>query len=115
MRPIAGAITTVLGIMFFLVYVFAKNTGIFSVLYRRKQQRIEVMLLTFLLHLNNHKDEESERLVKHLDEHINWHKVKAASVLDLALKNNMITITNDLISLTEKGESFTQKSNRLHH
>ncbi|WP_378176994.1 iron chelate uptake ABC transporter family permease subunit [Aquimarina sp. SS2-1] len=107
---ISGSMTSVLGIIFLIVYLFAPNRGYFSVLYRQKQQRIEVSLLTFLLHLGNHVDDQTERHVKHLTEHINWQKVKAKSVLELALKNNMIEIENDIVSLTEKGQHFTNEA-----
>ncbi len=106
---ISGSMTTVLGLLFLLVYLFAPEKGFFSVLYRQKQQRIEVLLLTFLLHLRNHNEEE-ERHVKHLNEHINWQKVRSKSVLDLAIKNNMITIENDIVSLTKKGKKFTTEA-----
>ncbi|WP_103070752.1 metal ABC transporter permease [Aquimarina sediminis] len=106
---ISGSMTTVLGLVFLAVYLFAPNKGLFSVLYRQKQQRIEVSLLTFLLHLSNHKEKE-ERHVKHLNEHINWQKVQSKSVLDLALKNNMIKIDDDIVSLTKKGKKFTTKA-----
>jgi len=106
---IAGSITTVLGLVFLIVYLFAPSKGIIAVLYREKQQRIEVSLLTFLLHLKNH-DELEERHVKHLNEHINWQKVRSKSVLDLALKNNMIEIDNNIVSLTNKGDEFTSKA-----
>jgi manganese/zinc/iron transport system permease protein len=107
---ISGSMTTVLGILFLAVYLFAPSKGYFSVLYRQRQQRIEVSLLTFLLHLGNHADDETERHVKHLNEHINWQKVKSKSVLDLALKNNMIEIENNIVSLTEKGQHFTTEA-----
>ena len=45
---IAGSMTTVLGMLFLVVYLFAPNKGLFSVLYRQKQQRIEVSMITFL-------------------------------------------------------------------
>ncbi|NER13064.1 iron chelate uptake ABC transporter family permease subunit [Leptobacterium flavescens] len=106
---IAGSMTSVLGVLFLLVYLFAPGKGLISVLYRQKRQRVEVHLLTFLLHLQNH-EEESERHVNHLNEHINWQKVRSKSVLDLALKNNMITIEDDIISLTKKGKSFTSEA-----
>ena len=106
---IAGSITTVLGLVFLVVYLFAPSKGIIAVMYRERQQRIEVSLLTFLLHLKNH-DEISERHVNHLNEHINWQKVKSKSVLDLAKKNNMITIDNNVVSLTKKGDEFTSKA-----
>ncbi|NKI26664.1 metal ABC transporter permease [Arenibacter sp. 6A1] len=106
---IAGSITTVLGMLFLIIYLFAPNSGLISVLHRQKRQKIEVHLLTFLLHLQNHQ-EKSERHINHLNEHINWHKVRATSVVDLALKNNMITIDDHIISLTEKGRIFTTEA-----
>ena len=106
---ISGSMTTVLGLVFLLVYMFAPKRGLISVLYRNKQQQVEVSLLTFLLHLNNHTEKE-ERHINHLNEHINWQKVRSKSVVDLALRNNMITINKDIISLTEKGKNFTDKA-----
>ncbi|AOW20915.1 metal ABC transporter permease [Urechidicola croceus] len=106
---IAGSITTMLGLLFLAVYLFAPSKGLISVMYREKQQRTEVSLLTFLLHLKNHNEIE-ERHVNHLNEHINWQKVRSETVLDLAIKNNMITIENEIVSLTEKGNEFTSKA-----
>lgn len=104
---ISGSMTTTLGLLFLMVYLFAPRKGIIAVMYRQKQQRTEVSLLTFLLHLNNH-NEESERHINHLNEHINWQKVRARTVLELAQKNNMITISNSIVTLTKKGKEFTE-------
>lgn len=106
---IAGSITTILGLLFLFVYLFAPNKGVIAILYQEKQQRTEVSLLTFLLHLKNHT-EESERHVNHLNEHINWQKVRSKSILDLALKNNMIKFDKNIVSLTKKGEKFTTQA-----
>lgn len=103
---IAGSMTTVLGLVFLAVYLFAPSKGLIAVMYRQRQQRTEVSLLTFLLHLNNH-EEESERHVQHLNEHINWQKVRSETVLELAEKNNLIKISSDIVSLTPKGKEFT--------
>ena len=120
---ISGSMTTVLGIVFLLVYLFAPRKGLLSVLYRQKQQRTEVSLITFLLHLNNHS-EVSERHINHLQEHINWQKVRSKIVVELALKNNLITIENNIVSLTEKGKDFstlaleyiiTNKDDKIEH
>ncbi|WGK65717.1 metal ABC transporter permease [Croceiramulus getboli] len=108
---IAGSITTVLGLLFFLVYLFAPKRGVISVIYKEKRQSIEVSLLTFLLHLQNHSQEE-ERHVNHLQEHINWQRVRSKSVLDLALKNNLIQIDNQVVFLTPKGQEFTDEALR---
>jgi manganese/zinc/iron transport system permease protein len=106
---IAGSITTMLGLLFLVVYLFAPSKGIIAVMYREKQQRTEVSLLTFLLHLKNHT-EERERHVNHLNEHINWQKVRSKTVLDLAHKNNMIKFDKNIVSLTEKGNDFTSQA-----
>lgn len=106
---IAGSMSTVLGLVFLLVYLFAPQRGVISVLYKEKKQRIEVSLLVFLLHLQNHQELE-ERHVNHLEEHINWQKIQAKTVLDLALKNNLIQISDSIVSLTDKGEEFTEEA-----
>ncbi|MDO6744279.1 metal ABC transporter permease [Tenacibaculum soleae] len=106
---VSGSMISMLGLVFFFVYLLAPKRGLISVIYRNRQQQKEVQLLTFLLHLNNHT-EKRERHINHLNEHINWHKVKAKSVVDLAEKNNMILIENQIISLTQKGKTFTEKA-----
>ncbi len=106
---IAGSIATMLGLVFLVVYLFAPSKGLIAVLYRERQQRIEVSLITFILHLKNH-NETRERHVNHLNEHINWQKVRSKTVLNLAVKNNFVTIDNNIVSLTEKGNEFTTKA-----
>ena len=103
---ISGSMTTMLAIVFLIVYLFAPKKGLIAVLYRQKQQRTEVSLITFLLHLNNHS-EVNERHINHLQEHINWQRVRSKTVLDLAERNNMIRITDNVVSLTDKGKEFT--------
>ena len=98
-----------LGILFLSVYLFAPQRGIIAVFYKERRQRAEVSLLTFLLHLQNHND-ITERHVNHLNEHINWQKVRSQTVLDLAIKNNMIRIDDNIVSLTEKGKAFTTQA-----
>ncbi len=106
---IAGSIATVLGFLFFIVFLFARSTGVFSVLYKEQRQKKEVLLLTFLLHLKNH-DDLRERSIIHLNEHINWSKIQSNSVLEFAIKNNMISIKNDVVSLTNKGDIFADEA-----
>ena len=106
---IAGSMTTILGVLFLFVYLFAPTQGVFSGFFRERHQRIEVSLLIFLLHLQNHSEEE-ERHVNHLGEHINWQKVRAKTVVELAVKNNLVYISDDIVSLTDKGIEFTDEA-----
>ncbi|AXG69180.1 manganese transport system membrane protein MntB [Kordia sp. SMS9] len=91
-----------------LIYILPKR-GLIYGYYKVRQQKTEIMLLVFLLHIRNHT-EESERHVKHLNEHINWQRLRSQSIVALAEKNNMITVTDQIISLTEKGDDFTEKA-----
>jgi len=106
---IAGTIATVLGLQFFVVYLFAPDKGYISQWYKIKQQKTEVAMLVFMLHIANH-EERKERNVNHLQEHINWTSQRAKKVLKLASQNNMITIENDIVNLTAKGIEFTDKA-----
>lgn len=106
---IAGTIATVLGIVFFMVYLFAPNKGYISQWYKTKQQKNEVAMLVFMLHIANHEDEK-ERNINHLQEHINWTKHRARKVLKLANQNNMILVDKNIVSLTAKGVDFTNKA-----
>lgn len=107
---IAGSMTTVLGILFLIAYLFSPKQGVLYGFFRERQQRVEVSLLIFLLHLQNHTEEKDERHVNHLREHINWQKVRAKTVLELAAKNNLIHTSNQIISLTDKGQEFTDEA-----
>jgi manganese/zinc/iron transport system permease protein len=107
---IAGSMTTVLGMLFLFVYLFSPRQGVLYGFFRERQQRVEVSLLIFLLHLQNHTEEEEERHVNHLREHINWQKVRAKTVLELAAKNNLIQTSKQIVSLTEKGQEFTDEA-----
>lgn len=106
---IAGSMTTVLGIVFLFAYLFSPKQGVLFGLFKERQQRVEVSLLIFLLHLQNHTEPE-ERHVNHLREHINWQKVRAKTVLELAAKNNLIQTANAIVSLTDKGQEFTDEA-----
>lgn len=106
---IAGTIATVLGLIFFMVYLFAPGKGYISQWYKTKQQKTEVAMLVFMLHLANH-EEEKERNINHLQEHINWSSQQAKKVLKLAFQNNMIVENNEILSLTHKGVNFTNKA-----
>lgn len=106
---IAGSIATTLGFIFLLTYFFAPDSGLLSVLRRQRQQKTEVSLLALLLHLSRHT-EESERHVNHLTGHFDWGRRMADKVLDLAGKNQFIEVRRGIVTLTDKGEDFTEKS-----
>ncbi|HEX2394323.1 MAG TPA: metal ABC transporter permease [Bacteroidales bacterium] len=108
---ISGSMATVLGIMFLIAFIIAPDKGLISVLIRQHHQKREYSLLTFLLHIKNHsKTKPEETKITHMTGHFNWQKEKANLILELALKNNMIELNDELITLTEKGDSFTREA-----
>lgn len=106
---ISGSMATVLGLVFLLVYLSAPNKGLFATVYRERRQKNEVMLLTLLLHLNQHTDKE-ERSVKHLNYHFKWRDKEAKTVLKLATDNGLVQVVNAYVNLTEKGLKFNEEA-----
>ncbi len=100
---IAGAITTVMGFIFVLVFFFSPEFGYFTAVFRRKNQRENIALMTLLLHLRSHT-ENRELSVKHLQEHINWSSEKANKILKLAKKEKLVNEENGELVLTKKGQ-----------
>lgn len=109
---ISGSMATILGIMFFLTYLFAPSKGLITVLTKQYKQKKEFSMLTYLLHVKNHSQSNdlSELETDHLTLHFRWSKKRAKIVLELAEKNNLINIVDNVVQLSEKGETFTSEA-----
>jgi manganese/zinc/iron transport system permease protein len=111
---ISGSMATILGLVFLLTYLFAPNKGLIAVLTKESQQKKEISLLTFLLHIKNHSqrgNDFTEREISHFTKgHFNWQNKFANKTIDLALRNNMIRIESNLVELTPKGDQFTSEA-----
>jgi manganese/zinc/iron transport system permease protein len=110
---ISGSMASMLGFVFLTTYILAPSKGLIAVLIRQKQQKREFSLLTFLLHIKNHSNIGSnpeEREISHLTGHFNWQKDQAKLILDLALKNSMISVKDQRVTLTPKGADFTSEA-----
>jgi manganese/zinc/iron transport system permease protein len=110
---ISGAMASMLGLLFLFIYIFAPGKGLFANMKKHRQQQREFAMLTFLLHIKNHSDSSNnveERQIRHLTGHFNWERRKARVILGLAIKNSMISVENQLVTLTEKGLRFTTEA-----
>ncbi len=110
---IPGSMAVVLGLFFLLTYLFSSRHGVIPGIFRLKRQKKEYALLTFLLHIKNHSgpgQDPAERDVSHLNRHFNWSEKTARMVLNLAGKNNLIQMQDQFVSLTPKGETFTEEA-----
>jgi len=106
---IAGSIATSCGIIFLTTYLLAPQRGIITVLKNRKRQKSEFAMMTLIIHLQNHSDENDEteeRRISHLWKHLAWPKHHAEKVVKVTEKNELIRIENGIIDLTEKGRKF---------
>ena len=104
---IAGSIMAVLGVLFLLTYLFSPLEGRLTKKIRHHNQKLEISLLTLLIHIQSHK-EKSEKSVIHLQEHINWNAEKAERILKIATKKEYVYIQNEMIHITPKGQIFSQ-------
>lgn len=109
---IAGSMATMLGVIFFTVYLFAPKKGLLANLFKEKRQKSEVQLLAFLLHLHslNEDNDLEERCVNHLYMHFRWTKSEADNILSLAKENSLVHLDGDCIYLTEKGNDFSERA-----
>lgn len=109
---IAGSIATMLGLIFFFIFLLAPRKGLIAHILRGKRQEKEVMLLTFLLHLHSlqENNDERERATEHLYYHFKWSASQSKNILKLAVDNGLILLKNNKAYLTNKGEEFSNAS-----
>jgi len=112
---IAGSITTVLGLIFILSFVFSPKRGLFAVAKRRKKQRYEFASLALLIHLNNHegtKNEKKESELNHLQRHFKWNPIFSASIVNNMKMDEMVIEEENHLKLTSKGEDFVAQKKK---
>lgn len=110
---IAGSMAVMTGLVFLLVFVFAPNKGLVTIIRRRSSQKIEFAEKSLLFHILNHEgdaDENIELGVNTICDHVNWDKKVLKKMLDSLKVRNKIYVENDVIHLTEYGREFAKKS-----
>lgn len=113
---IAGSITTVLGMFFFLAFLFSKDRGLIAVKSRRKRQKIEFNQMTLAVHLYHHSNESSyleESRLDHFNKHFNWTEEATKVTLRESKDKDLIYVEEGLIYLTEKGKRFARESLKM--
>lgn len=105
---IAGSIMAVMGILFLFTYLFSPLEGRLTKKIRHKNQREEISLLTLLIHLQSH-DDQQEKSIQHLQEHINWTPKKAERILEIAKKKHLVEFKNQTIYMTKTGHEFSKR------
>lgn len=110
---IAGAMVTVIGIMFVLIFFTAPQRGLLSIALRRARQKWEfaqTMLTIHLLHHEGTPAAEEENRVDHLWEHLRWTPQFAEGVIRYAERKGVVRRRRGYLRLTEEGRALAQQA-----
>ncbi|MCK5391215.1 MAG: metal ABC transporter permease [Deltaproteobacteria bacterium] len=110
---IAGAMATMAGLLFVIVFLFAPERGIIAVARRRFRQRWEFAGKMLAIHLLNHegtKDEERESQIEHLEENLRWKETFAKRVVNYSANSGFVLVNEGRLILTDRGREYAKKS-----
>lgn len=110
---IAGAIATMVGVCFALVFLFAPERGLVALAHRRHQQRwdfAQQMLTTHLLHHEHTPAAAVESRVEHLTLHMRWSPTFATQVIRRARNQGLIAQQANSLTLTDQGRQVAMES-----
>jgi manganese/zinc/iron transport system permease protein len=110
---IAGAMATMTGVIFCLVFLFAPNRGVIALARRRARQRWDFAQTMLAIHLFNHEglpEAERESQIEHLDEHLRWEADFVARVVKYAEKREAVRRDKGMLVLTERGRRMAREA-----
>ncbi len=108
---IAGSMATMMGILFFLTFLFAPHRGIVSIARRRTGQRWKFAQTTLAIHLFRHENSDEavlESHVNHLSTHLRWAPDFAKQVVRNAERDGYIQNKNGRLDLTNQGREIAR-------
>ncbi len=107
---IAGSMAVVIGIVFFIVFIFAPDRGLVATISRRKKQKYHYANISFLMHIIHHENTEAEKSESSMDtihDHLHWNKALLNKILNTSLENKYININEEgIIKSTDIGRQF---------
>jgi manganese/zinc/iron transport system permease protein len=109
---IAGAITSVAGLLFGLVLIFSPTQGVVARTIQLQSQRLYFATETLVIHLTTHENTaaaETESRIDHLTKELRWKPDFAQRVMQNALRKEYVIRTNGHLALTDAGREFAEK------
>ena len=109
---IAGAMATVTGAIFLLVFLFAPERGIVARMRRRARQRWDFANAMLAIHLTQHEGQPQavlENRVDHLLEHFRWEPDFAEKVVRYAERKGTVRRSAGHLLLTEDGRELARE------
>lgn len=110
---IAGAMTTMLGLVFLVVHLLAPERGLIALLLLRRRQRWEFAQTMLAIHLFHHEglpEAERESRIEHLQEGLNWNADFATQVVQQAERSGLVTRSDGHLQLTEPGRTAARQA-----
>lgn len=103
---LAGTVTTMLGILFALVFIFAPRRGLVATAFNRYRQRKDIVLTLLVIHLYTHEgtpEEPEESRQDTLHHHLHWSISDTLRVTQRAISAGLATAHAGHLTLTESG------------
>ena len=110
---IAGAMATMAGLIFVIVFLFAPERGLVALARRRSRQRWEFAGKMLAIHLLNHEGTEAEAVesqIEHLEENLRWKENFARRVVNYSVSNGFLLVNNGRLILTSRGREYAKES-----
>jgi manganese/zinc/iron transport system permease protein len=114
--PVSGIMAVVLGFLFLLTWLFAREHGLISKFLRGRSLKVSFAVMTLLRHLHEHRalGDCRENHVNHLEEHLNWAEPFARKVLEMGIHRRLLTKDRDFLYPTPKGLQYLMEFNQGH-
>ena len=110
---IGGAMVTMIGFIFEVVFLFAPGRGVVAIVQRRRQQKWTFAKTALTIHLLNHEgtpEAEEENRFDHLRRHLRWEMEFANQVVLRAQRQRLIDRENGHLVLTPEGRDRARKA-----
>jgi manganese/zinc/iron transport system permease protein len=110
---IAGAMATMAGVIFGIVYLLAPERGLIAIARRRQRQRWEFAQTMLTIHLFNHEgtlEAAHESRIEHMGEHMRWQWPFTQRVVHHAEQRGLLRNDSGLLSLTDAGRQLAQQT-----
>lgn len=106
---IAGAMATITGLTFAIVFIISPR-GFIATFLRRRIQKKKFAQMSILVHIHNHEkiNAHIENGMKTIHKHINRDKNYVENILTELLSEDIIQIENDIYKITEKGRNLLE-------
>lgn len=104
---IAGAIASMSGIIFIVIFFFSPKNGMVMKMKRKKEHKIEFYSVMLLVHISHHENTsswEKECHQDHLDQHLSWDKSLIKKIVKRVLNENLAKLSENFLKLTYLGK-----------